>query len=563
MILVPEGSPPGQKDATAYLAKVLSESGAARVGETAVVSTKVHIQDVARPGIVAAVLDSDAGQAFYHRDRTGEVLHMDIFHSPGEIDPKSVARSVLSVLSGMRFESGQVGSAGSMQPLLSYIDLQTGAGGGRLDGPLTFGQEIGVRRAHLSHVHITALMTPETIAAVFSMVAAVESAVEGAGLELRKVRKVQMVRGTSPVDMSNYLASSDSLLRQMPRAGQGTDLSFLREALARQAARDVGSAAEALYVLQSLEAGLRAGEFSRLRLGTDKTPEEVRQALARSRLMRYDGQKYNLSEEGAMALSYLREHSREIEAYLRRMLWSLPRKTVPQGERKETRSEPSENRGRGLALPRGEADSCSSLALPETVAQRGARTNFLPSDLRFRQARSRKGSPVILLIDASASMAGRRMQAAKELAKHLVLAGKDKVSIVAFQDSDAKVICPFTRSVKKVEAGLKEVHAMGLTPLARGLEKAMELSMRCLRKPLILCVTDGIPTVPSASLSPIDDAVSAARALARRGIRLGCIGLEPNQGFLRQMVSAAKGSLYVVEELEASTMAAIARKETS
>ena len=562
-MVFPEGSPPGQRDAIARLARVLSESRAARVGETAVVSTQVHIQDIAHPGVVAAILESDAGQVFYHRDRAGEVLHIDVFHSPGQIDPRSVARSVISVLSGLRFEVGQTGTTCSMQALLSYIDVQTGAGGGRLDGPLTYGREAGVRRAHLSHVHVTALTTPEMVAAVFSMVAAVEAAIEAEGLELRKIWKVRVESGTSPVDVSNYLASTDSLLRQMPRTDHGTNSPFLREALARQAARDAGSAGDAMDILQRLEAGLKAGEFSRLKLGADKTPEEVRQALTRSGLMRYDGQRYTLSEEGAMALSYLKEHSREIEAYLRRMLWSLPKKTVPQGERKGTRSEPSENRGRGLALPRGEGGTCSSLALPETVAQRGARANFLPSDLRFCQARSRKGSPVILLIDASASMAGRRMRAAKELAKHLVLAGKDKVSIVAFQDSDVKVVCPFTKSAKKVEAGLKEVQAMGLTPLARGLEKAMELSMRCLRKPLILCVTDGIPTVPSTSLSPIDDAISAARALGRHGIRLGCIGLEPNQGFLRQMVSAARGTLYVVEELEASTLAAIARKETS
>jgi len=96
-----------------------------------------------------------------------------------------------------------------------------------------------------------------------------------------------------------------------------------------------------------------------------------------------------------------------------------------------------------------------------------------------------------------------------------------------------------------------------------GLEKALEIASRSLKKPLVLCITDGIPTVPSTSLSPIEDSLVAARALAKRGVRLGCIGLEPNQSFLRQMVSAAKGTLYVVEELEASTLAAIAKRETA
>jgi magnesium chelatase subunit D len=97
--------------------------------------------------------------------------------------------------------------------------------------------------------------------------------------------------------------------------------------------------------------------------------------------------------------------------------------------------------------------------------------------------------------------------------------------------------------------------------MAKGLETVGELCRGKLIKPLVLCVTDGIPTVPYRTLSPLDDAISAARKLAKQGIRLGCIGLEPNHGFLRQMMQAAKGSLYIVDELEASTMAAIARKE--
>ena len=174
-----------------------------------------------------------------------------------------------------------------------------------------------------------------------------------------------------------------------------------------------------------------------------------------------------------------------------------------------------------------------------------------------------RGAPIILLLDASASMAGRRIRAAKELARHLVLAGKEKVSIVAFQDSDVKVVSDFTRNRRKVEQGLREVQALGLTPLASGLEKALELSLRSAKKPLVLVITDGIPTVPSKSMSPVDDALEAAKKLAKRGVRLGCVGLEPNRGFLRQMVTNARGALYIVDELEASTLAAIAKRESA
>lgn len=576
MIVFPQDSPPGQRSAITRLWRALNESKAARVGETTVVSTQVHMQDMKEPDTVTAILESDAGRVFYRRENPGEILHVDVFHSPGRLDPRDVARSMLASLAGLKFQTGQGGCVSSMEAFLPYIDLQTAGGGGRIDGQLSYGMEEGVRAAHQTHVHVAALLAPETVAALFTLIAAVESAIESGGLELRKVRRVRTARGTTPVDISAYQASSDSLLRQSPlgqgEAGQSS--MFRQEALARRFAEDVGSAESARRLLEQLTKGMKAGEFSKLRQGTDRSVEEIRQALTRSNLMKYDGQKYSLTQDGADVLSYVTRHAHEIEAYLRRLLWSLPRNKVPQGERKGHKTEPCYSRGRGIALPRQQGEPMGDLAVPQTVIAATLRSEVasalspdLPrqasyrlEDLRFSHSRAKKGSPVILLLDASASMAGRRMRAAKELARHLVLAGKDRVSIVAFQDSDVKVVCPFTRSLRKVETGLREIQALGLTPLARGLEKALELASHSLHKPLVLCVTDGIPTVPSRSMSPIEDALAAAKELARKGVRLGCIGLEPNSGFLRQMTQVAKGTLYVVEELDASTLAAIARK---
>ena len=160
-------------------------------------------------------------------------------------------------------------------------------------------------------------------------------------------------------------------------------------------------------------------------------------------------------------------------------------------------------------------------------------------------------------------MSGKRIASAKELARHLIVTSKEKICVTVFQNSGVEVVCDFTKNPQRLEEGLSRIQAQGLTPLATGLEQAGELCRRSVHKPLVLCITDGIPTVPHKTLSPIDDAISAAKALAARGIRLGCIGLEPNRNFLKQMMRAANGSLYIVDELEASKMAAIARKEQS
>ncbi len=311
-----------------------------------------------------------------------------------------------------------------------------------------------------------------------------------------------------------------------------------------------------------LSTGMHPEELTRFRGPKGKKPGEIRRALSKSELIQLDRHGYKLTAQGELALDYLRRHAAEIEAYLRRLLWSLPATSIPAPERTATVLKPGNARSRGYALPKARGDLVTQLAVAETIIAKGtAKGPLKPEHLRFWYTRQKKSRPVVLLLDASASMAGRRMAAAKEFARHLLVTSKEKVCVVIFQDSRVEVICDFTRNPRKLEAGLSRIQAEGLTPLAKGLETVGELCRGKMIKPLVLCVTDGIPTVPYRTLSPIEDAISAARNLAKQGIRIGCIGLQPNRSFLREMMGAARGSLYIVDELEASTMAAIARKE--
>ena len=84
------------------------------------------------------------------------------------------------------------------------------------------------------------------------------------------------------------------------------------------------------------------------------------------------------------------------------------------------------------------------------------------------------------------------------------------------------------------------------------------------RNPLLVLITDGIPTVPYRSANPLEDAVQVARQLAagRHGqVGFTCIGLQPNERYLRELVGAAGGRLYVVDELERDTLVAIVHRE--
>lgn len=566
MIYFPKGACPGQQRAIERLHNLLNEPVPVRVGETAVVSTKVHVQDPAIPHKVTAIMNADAGQVFYHRNTPGEIIHIDVFHSEGKIAPEKVARSLINALYHTELEDIHGGPGPSLKLFVPYIDIQTAAGGGRLDGSLAHGREQGVRQAHITHVHLTMLNVHVLLSCIFVIVGAVESAIQDAGLELRKVGHVALGSGNTPMDLGDYQTVSDSFLRG-PGGNLGTDASsstawYRAEALAKQAAHVVGTAHDALDLLEALSTGMHPEELTRFRGPKGKKPGEIRRALSKSELIQLDRHGYKLTAQGELALDYLRRHAAEIEAYLRRLLWSLPATSIPAPERTATVLKPGNARSRGYALPKARGDLVTQLAVAETIIAKGtAKGPLKPEHLRFWYTRQKKSRPVVLLLDTSASMAGRRMAAAKEFARHLLVTSKEKVCVVIFQDSRVEVICDFTRNPRKLEAGLSRIQAEGLTPLAKGLETVGELCRGKMIKPLVLCVTDGIPTVPYRTLSPIEDAISAARNLAKQGIRIGCIGLQPNRSFLREMMGAARGSLYIVDELEASTMAAIARKE--
>ncbi|HHY35161.1 MAG TPA: VWA domain-containing protein [Firmicutes bacterium] len=610
-----EGSSLLERAALDKLIYILKRGFGARVAETAVVSTKVHLTDQAVPGEVQVLATSDAGRVFYHRQSSGQIVHVDIFHSPGDVSPALVAMKMTSALTILRLET-YGGSPVPPSSLVSFIDVQTALGGGRLDGPLAGGRELGARLAHKTHVHITFLNCPELLASLFSMISAVEAAIEGSGLELRKVRAVRMVRGSAPANLDDYRATTDSLLREGRGPGaegvgsgagtskfsqtapesaasgveslrswkdpsdgpNGRNSSYdssdcpcrpdttpgaITEALAREAVRRTGSYEDTVKILRALAAGMKSGEFLRFKTQSMRDPEEIREAMLRSKLATYDGFRYLLSPEGETVLEYLLSHRYEFEAYLRRLLRTLPSRGVVPGERAKAPLRPTSSCRRAVVVPIEKGNWHGDLAVVETAIARGIRmdTRFCPEDLRFYFRREEKSRPVILLIDASASMAGKRLQSAKELARTLVLTGKDDVAVCVFQDADVRVASGFTRNPRQIEQALTSIEASGLTPMARGLEGALAIAETKSAKPLVLLITDGIPTVPSSTLSPVDDAIDAARKLARRGIKLGCIGLEPNRGFLKQMVEAARGTLYIVDELESPVLASIARKE--
>jgi len=630
------------------LRRALAGSRGIRLGESTVVSRQVHMSDPHQPELVTILTTADAGRTFYGRTHWGEVVHLDIFHEIAEVDHRKVAEALRHVLADVR----PIESNGTSRLLLDYFDLQTGVGGGRVTGDLSYGQKPSLKVAHRNHVHIAGHLHESQLHLVLDMVGAVEESILAQGVEIRRLERLAHQRGTGtgePLDLSAYTDLNDTWLRgnmggpttpppssggraqdQQPqslRAGRGagagpgsggsssvpgesTGVSG-REAPEADAASDstdsgqqlesawdlleqeqrlqsalelsqrLGSPDEVMRVLDELSRD--QGWASLYNSGSSQAPFVIRQ-LEEEGLVRREIRGLKLTDDGQVLLTYLHQHLRDVKLRFRKLIRRMP--AIRPGSRR-----PGRDRTRAKASPdvrygpiRGTAQAeqgawLGDIALPDTlragirriylervaspdVDQRRGGLSLQRQDIHLHLRSGDHPLNICLLIDASASMAGRRILAAKHLARHLLVSTRDRIACIAFQEREVKVYVPFTRDWTQVEEGLARMQPLGLTPLAHGLIQSMELIRASrVRRPLLLLITDGIPTVPKWTIDPLADALEAARQVGLGRIPFGCIGLQPSRRYLEELVRVGGGTLHVVDELNEDALISIAHQE--
>lgn len=348
-------------------------------------------------------------------------------------------------------------------------------------------------------------------------------------------------------------------------------------------ARSVGSPDDLARVLEDLD---REKGWAALYHGEGNQAPFVLRQLEEAGLIRREMRGMRLTPEGKELLAFLRSRLRDVKLRFRKLIRRVPGRSAPGLRRRRPgQGTPSPEVRYGVirgAAPAEPGAWLGDLAVPETVlaairrawlarARRSAAGAAAEGPVPIRLERrdvhvhlrsAEQSLDICLLIDASASMAGRRILAAKHLARHLLVSTRDRIAVIAFQERDVRVYVPFTRSYSAVEDGLARIQPMGLTPLAHGLIRSMELihSAR-VRRPLLLLITDGIPTVPKWSVDPLADAVEAARQLRAQRIPFTCIGLQPSRRYLEQLVRQAGGTLHVVDELSEESLIRIAHHE--
>jgi magnesium chelatase subunit D len=171
--------------------------------------------------------------------------------------------------------------------------------------------------------------------------------------------------------------------------------------------------------------------------------------------------------------------------------------------------------------------------------------------LRAAVREATAGNLVVLAIDTSGSMgASKRIEAATGACLGLLVDAyqrRDRVAVVTFRGDDAQVVLRPTGSVEVARQRLASVTTGGPTPLAAGIDTALQVASSAKDEALLVVVSDGRATAAADGADPVDAAMAAADRVKRLGIPAVVVDAEegPTQLGLARTLATAMGARYV------------------
>ena len=165
----------------------------------------------------------------------------------------------------------------------------------------------------------------------------------------------------------------------------------------------------------------------------------------------------------------------------------------------------------------------------------------LPADAK-KQTRD-----VTMIIDRSGSMRGQKIEQARVAAEQVVegLNEGESFNIIDFSDSinsfSDKPVVKNKESLAKARAYIRGIQANGGTNIHDVLVEALRKAPAEGALPLVLFLTDGLPTVGVTGEVPIRDAVKAGNSFKRRIFSFG-VGFDVNSPLLTNIARTSRGA---------------------
>jgi len=230
-------------------------------------------------------------------------------------------------------------------------------------------------------------------------------------------------------------------------------------------------------------------------------------------------------------------------------------------------------RGRPAGTRRGEPGAGARLSIIETLraaapwqrlrrAEResaGKGGNLLVEvrhdDFRVTRYKQRSETTTIFVVDASGSAALHRLAEAKG-AVELLLADcyvrRDRVAMIAFRGPRAELLLPPTRSLVRAKRSLAGLPGGGGTPLACGIDAAVDLADGVQRRggtPVVVVLTDGRANVTRAGIGgraqATEDAISSARAFRVAELNALVVDMSPRPRPDAEKLAQEMGAVYL------------------
>jgi magnesium chelatase subunit D len=231
----------------------------------------------------------------------------------------------------------------------------------------------------------------------------------------------------------------------------------------------------------------------------------------------------------------------------------------------------SSSRGRPIGARRGEPRAGQRLnvietlraaapwqklrALQVTTTLHKRKIHVRKEDFHVSRFRQLGQTTAVFVVDASGSSALNRLAEAKG-AVELLLADcyvrRDSVAVLAFRGKTAEVLLPPTRSLARAKRSLSGLPGGGGTPLANGIDAAMELALQIRRKgetPIIVLLTDGRGNIarngsPGRAQAALD-ATLAARQVRLAGMTALLLDTSPQPQTAAQTLATEMGARYL------------------
>ncbi len=563
-----------------YLSYYFKKNEGVRLGETTVISNKVHSNHPATPGHIKIFVDQDAGQTYLGKEQAGQILHMDVFHEPANLDPVYVARRIWGALDTYfnqlrdekRSELTKDECTRLIREISERIVVKTAGGDGNVF-------DLSSRKGNAkndkiqtiqNHVHILTDMDPAYYDSLIFMIDAIETAIVNQGFEIRRVESIEHCEHEVVIEKGMGVGITMSGFNSPEAKAHIAQQNRLQIIL--DLASAFGTIEEAKKFLQSLTTTGNMFLNTFAKKHGDGDLKQTLLDLANSNLVKKGVLATTLTDEGKDLLQFLTLHQKELEAQVRKSIrkYQIVRHNYQTYYNSELKSRKSQLTDERKVVGLDTHAWLGELAIPETVVAATARS-FLAGqnhmsihreDIRQYGRKSFAPIDTCLAIDCSGSMVGEKIRAVSYLAQHFLLTSREKVSVVTFQETDARVVIPFTKSYQKLVSGLRTIQPEGMTPLAKGIVESVELIKRKrARNPLLILITDGIPNYPLWTTDAQEDALKAAKMIAENKIRLVCIGVLPNESFMKELASVSHGNLYIVDELDKNSLLDVVTQE--